>query len=648
MYKSVNGGLSWDMINWGLPYLYINSLAIDPQDPSILYAGTYAHGVYKTTDGGASWASTGPGMSPLPIVYTLAVDPVTPNVVYAGTRNQQPGPPWGGGLYKTVDGGASWKLYKSGLSEDWVYDIAVDPVNHDTVYVATHSKGVFKSKNAGAFWEKINDGIVDLSARSIVIDPTNTDIVYVGTWHYGGVYKTINGGITWKPAATGLYHKIYSLNMDPQNPNIIYAGTYRKGIMYTDTAGANWKHAGLNPDLVYNVVVDPRNSNTLFAGTMGDGFYISYDRGESWASTNTGFYAASITALAADWAISMEGTVSIANSSVITDTGVNAVYASIFGSGIYKTTDLGQNWYKVNNGLGEVWVYSMAMSRTDPLTLYAGTDTAGFYISHDGGWSWIAGNNGLPEPAFMTTTMDAWADTLLRSDLFDQAFFEGVPDPVPSAEAATKVVSILSIDVDNFDPLKLYVGTDGQGILRSQNGGVRWFTTNVKTHLVYTIISDPFTPGVLYAGCDSESNSPYRSVDGGVTWQSRNVGAAGLNVYALAADPTVPGTLYAGTSQGIYKSIDGADTWVPFGLSGYIVSTLAISQASPGKIYAGTTNGLYFSNDNGATWNPLNDGLVNMDFTSMALAPAGAQPINFFGTRGSSIYIQGKVIPASK
>jgi photosystem II stability/assembly factor-like uncharacterized protein len=642
MYKSVDGGLSWQVINQGLPFLYINSLAIDPQNPLILYAGTYEHGVYKTTDGGATWAATGPGMSPIPIVYTIAVDPVTPNVVYAGTRNQQEGPPWGGGLYKTTNGGETWVKSKLGINEEWVYDITIDPVSPNIIYAATHSKGVFKTVSAGSYWEPVNNGITDLSTRSIVIDPTNTEIVYVGTWHYGGVFKTVNGGSSWKAASSGLYHKIYSLNMDPKNPNIIYAATYRKGIMVTENGGTNWHNTGLYPDMVYNVMIDPRHTSTLFAGTMGDGFYISYDRGENWASSNMGFRAANVTGLAVDWTTSITGT------KILTDTGVDAVYTSLYGGGIYKTIDLGQNWQWISSGLGEAWVHSMAMSRTDPQTLYAGTDSTGFFITIDGGVTWTAGNNGLPEPAVIGAAVDGWLDPYLRPDLFEQAFFEGVPDPAPSAEAATKVVSILAIGVDSFDPLKLYIGTQGLGIYRSQNGGVRWYATNLKIHTVYAILSDPFTAGILYAGCDGGSNTLYRSLDGGETWKLKNVGMAGLSVYALAADPAIPGTVYAGTNQGIFKSIDNAETWALFGLPGQVVYALGLSQAAPGTIYAGTYYGLYISSDGGATWEPMNNGLVNTEITHLVMDPTGSPLINFIGVRAGGVYTYGYSIPASK
>jgi photosystem II stability/assembly factor-like uncharacterized protein len=649
MYKSVDAGYTWQIINQGLPYLYINSLAIDPQNPAILYAGTYEHGVYKTTDGGDTWAATGPGLSPIPIVYTIAVDPVTPNVVYVGTRNQQEGPPWGGGLYKSTDGGGTWKKSKLGLTEEWVYDITIDPATHTTIYAASHSKGVFKSVDSAAYWEPINNGITDLSTRSIVIDPTNPDIVYVGTWHYGGVFKTVNGGDSWKPAASGLYHKIYSLNMDPKNPNIIYAGTYRKGIMVTETAGASWHNTGLFPDLVYNVMIDPIDHNQLYAGTMGAGFYISSNRGESWVGSNAGFRATTITGLAADWSTPLAEADSIADSETITNTGVDAIYTSIYGGGIYKTSDLGQSWQGISNGLAEPWVSVLAMSRTDPQTLYAGTDTAGFYITTDGGATWVANNNGLPAPVIAAAAAeDGWIDPTLRPDRFDRAFFEGAPDVLPSAEAATKIVSILAIGVNSFDPLKLYIGTDGQGVFRSQNGGVRWYPTNLKIHKVYAILSDPFTPGIIYAGCDGASNTLYRSIDDGETWKLSNMGLAGLSIYALAADPAIPGTVFAGSNQGVFKTTDSGQTWVSVGLPGIMVTALGVSPASPGKIFAGTYYGLYISEDFGATWKQMNNGLVNAEITSVVMDPTGSPEINLVGTHAGGVYSQGYTFPADK
>jgi photosystem II stability/assembly factor-like uncharacterized protein len=632
MYKSVNGGLNWHVINQGLGCLYINSLAIDPLTPTTLYAGTYMYGVFKTMDGGTTWAPTGPGLSEFPIVYTIAVDPVTPSMVYIGTRNKQPGPPWGGGIYKTWNGGGIWEKYSEGLGEDWVYDIKIDPLTPTTVYAATHSQGVFKTVSGGGYWEAKNIGLADLNTRSIVIDHTSPRFVYVGTWHYGGVFKSDNGGNDWEFASSGLNQKIYSLSMDPTSRDIIYAATYRTGIMATDNAAATWHGAGLYPDLVYNVMIDPRNHNILYAGTMGDGFYKSYDRGVNWGESNIGLQATSINAVVANLNTTITNTVSLENAPV------DAVYASTNGGGIYKTIDLGQTWARINYGLGEKWVYSIAMSRVDPLTLYAGTAETGFFITTDGGVTWVGSNNGLPAKLVAESAFDAWLDPYLRSDLFDQSFFEGVPDQTDSGDAVADVVSILSIAVNNFDPQKLYIGTQGSGVYRSTDGGVNWTVTNLNTHVVYTILSDPFTASVLYAGCDSASNSLYRSLDAGSTWILSNTGMAGLTVYALAADPTTSGILYAGTSMGVYKSVNSGGNWAPFGLPGQIVSALGFSHITPGMIYAGTSTGLYISYDNGGTWKPMNKGLISQEISCLALDSTGSPQIDLIGTLGSGVY----------
>jgi photosystem II stability/assembly factor-like uncharacterized protein len=642
MYKSRDGGLSWFLINQGLDYLYINSLAMDPTNSAILYAGTYEGGVYKTTNGGETWAPTGPGLSPLPIVYALAIDPVYPNIVYAGTRNQQDGPPWGGGLYKSTDGGASWNKSSHGLVEDWVYDIKIHPNTHNVVYVATHSKGVYKSLDGGEEWVSANKGITDLSTRSIVIDPATPSIVYVGTWHYGGVFKSVDSGHTWKAASSGLYSKVYSLNMDPHNTSILYAATYRKGLMVSTTAGDSWHNTGLYPDLVYNVMIDPSNTQIVYAGTMGDGFYKSFDRGITWNHSNSGLIVTSITGLVTQWTAPITGSVALS------DAQLNAVYASINGSGIVKTTDLGKSWQNISNGLGEPWVYALAMSFTDPQTLYAGMDTTGFYITTDGGASWSASNNGLPVLTAVASA-DAWLYPSLRPDLFDRAFFEGDPDLTSPQAPASKLPSIISIGVDRFNSQNLFLGTQGNGIFRSQNGGGNWKTTNLKKQTVYTILSDPFTASVLYAGCDVSFPALYRSLDNGVSWAPSNIGLETVSVFALAADPVTPGVIYAGTSGGVYRTTDGTASWVLIGLPGQGVTAIGQYASEPSTIFAGTSkNGLFVSKDGGVVWTPMSAGLVNNEITFLALDPGNAPYLNLIGTKGGGVYRLGNLSPASK
>lgn len=642
MYKSLDGGLSWQPISQGLGDLYINSLELAPGNPAVLYAGTYGYGVFKTMNGGTTWAPTGPGLSQYPVVYTIAVDPTNPDIAYVGTRNKQPGPPWGGGVYKTTNGGVSWNKSSQGLGEDWVYDIKIDPTNPATVYAASHSTGVYKSTNAAGNWAAINNGITDQSTRCLVIDPTHPATVYVGSWHYGGVFKTTDGGNSWMPVDNNLNAKIYSLNMDPTNPNIIYATGYREGIFVTEDGGSYWQSGGLYPDMVYNVMVDPHQGSTLFAGTMGDGFFISKDSGGIWTNSNKGMRVADTTAMAAEWTVPAASTQ--ASSIAVASPILTAIYASIYGGGVYKSTDLGQTWQPLNVGLSEKWVLSMARSRTDFQTLYVGTEDFGFFITKDGGMTWSPSNSGLPA---LTVRMnfDAWSGPPLRPVQIDQAFFDGDPGPIGLDEAVVSVGPISVIDVDLFDPQKLYIGTQSQGIFRSVNGGGGWSGTNLNNQMVYAIIGDPFNASELYAGCDASSGALYLSLDGGASWNASNTGLTGLSVYALAADPTTSGLLYAGTSQGVYKSTNSAGSWAPLGLPGQAIWAVGVATSNPGTIYAGTSAGLAISKDGGVTWEVVTRGLVNQEITSLVMNPNFLPQVDLIGTAGGSLYRHGFIAP---
>ena len=117
---------------------YVRALAIDPQTPTTLYAGTYG-GVFKSTDGGGNWSTVNTGLTATG-VYALAIDPQTPATLYAGTD--------GGGVFKSTDGGANWSAVNTGLTNTYVYALAIDPQTPATLYAGTYG-GVFKSTHGG-------------------------------------------------------------------------------------------------------------------------------------------------------------------------------------------------------------------------------------------------------------------------------------------------------------------------------------------------------------------------------------------------------------------------------------------------------------------------------------------------------------------
>jgi hypothetical protein len=167
------GPVAADWIGLGLNGWKALALAVDPETPTTLYAGTDGGGVFKTTDGGASWNA---GLTNR-MVLALALDPQTPTTLYAGTY---------GGVFKTTDGGASWSA--AGLANRIVLALALDPQTPTTLYAGTDGGGVFKTTDGGASWSAMNGGLTLLTVRALALDPQTPTTLYAGT-DGGGIFR---------------------------------------------------------------------------------------------------------------------------------------------------------------------------------------------------------------------------------------------------------------------------------------------------------------------------------------------------------------------------------------------------------------------------------------------------------------------------
>jgi photosystem II stability/assembly factor-like uncharacterized protein len=275
VYKSTDGGMHWFPARDGLTNLMINSLAVDALHPSTLYAGTYRSGVFKSTDGGLTWAPVNNGIAAGAIVYTLAVDPENSSRVYAGTRiyKDEALPPWKGILYKSEDGGNSWRA-------------VLLPRDPNILLAATHEHGAYLSRDYGRTWSPANTGVDDLSGRAVLFDPRyrNPSVAYMGVWHRTGFYKSTNDVVTWNLLAYPNV-KVYSMALDPQAPENVYAATFSNhGVLKSGNGGQSWAVTGLTNELVYSVRVNPGNSALVYAGVVSNGIYRSSDGAKSWSN----------------------------------------------------------------------------------------------------------------------------------------------------------------------------------------------------------------------------------------------------------------------------------------------------------------------------------------------------------------------------
>lgn len=205
LFQTQDSGGSWSLLNNGITDHYTLAVAVDPQVPATVYAGTM-HKLFKSVDGGAHWSPTGSGLpSSFPDIVSIAVDPTDSDIVFAGSDSY--------GLYESSDGGAHFSPAGASLaSATWITSIAFDPADPKTVYVATiNNIGFFKSVDGGVNWTESDNGfpsILDYTGfAQIIIDPADPSTLFVMPYQPGdtaiGTYYSTDAGADWSPLTTG-------------------------------------------------------------------------------------------------------------------------------------------------------------------------------------------------------------------------------------------------------------------------------------------------------------------------------------------------------------------------------------------------------------------------------------------------------------
>jgi uncharacterized repeat protein (TIGR01451 family) len=289
VYRSADGGASWQLVGQANPAtapFLSRAVVVDPSNSSIVYAGTggFGSGVYKSTDGGATFEAKGSGLF-IPIVNTLAINPSA--TLYAGT-------PFG--IFKTTNGGDSWaQAGDFNFNPPSINKIVIDPSNPQTVYAGT-DRGVYKTTDAGTTWAQFNNGLTSsfgspIQPRALAIDPSNTSTLYAGAaGTAAGVYKTTDGGAHWAKSSTGLSvivngqtvtPVINALLIDPAAPSTVYAATSAFGVFKSTDGGANWAQTttGLANRNVLALASRPGSPAAVLAGTAvgSDPFVIKFN-----------------------------------------------------------------------------------------------------------------------------------------------------------------------------------------------------------------------------------------------------------------------------------------------------------------------------------------------------------------------------------
>jgi photosystem II stability/assembly factor-like uncharacterized protein len=246
----------WQVTEVQQGYTPMTALVVDPQNPLNVFGGASPAGVFKSSDGGASFTNVFRSQ-----VLTMAIDPVVPSTVYAG----------GGFAFKSVNGGVTWAESGRGLGGGRLMSLVVDPQQPTTLYAATDN--IFKSVDGGSNWVLSSNGLPAREARFLAIDPQMPSTIYVGTFG-SGVFKSVDGGANWTAANQGLPPlPVFALVVDPETPSTVYVGT-DAGVFKTDDGAASWTavNEGL-PNLFIRSLGFDAQTRTLIAGTDGAGVY---------------------------------------------------------------------------------------------------------------------------------------------------------------------------------------------------------------------------------------------------------------------------------------------------------------------------------------------------------------------------------------
>jgi photosystem II stability/assembly factor-like uncharacterized protein len=642
-----------------------------PSQPNVYYFGATGGGIWKTTDAGASWLPVSDGQLQTGSVGALAVAGSDPNVIYAGMGEAciRGNASNGDGVYKSVDAGKTWR--NVGLKDSYhIGAVVVHPRNPDLVYVAAlghlwgpnAERGVYRSTDGGATWKQVLTRGPEAGASDLAMDPTNPRVLYAAFWNVSrkpwrldsggpgsGLWKSTDGGDTWSDIsrAPGLPRGVegrIGVTVSPVNPERVWAIVEAAdgGVFRSDNAGRAWTKVNdqniLRQRAWYysHIYADPKSADTVYA--LNTGFYRSIDGGKTFAAirqehgdnhdlwiapdnplrmieSNDGGAAVSNDG-GLNW--SPEGNQPTAqfyrvaldndfpyhaygaqqdNTTVRTATRTTAggitdkdwydvgggesgwiapdprdseiVYAGSYGNLITRQDHRTGQMRNINpwpdNPMGYgadalkyrfQWSFPIVFSPHDPKVLYAGGNVLMKTVSEGQSWEPISGD-------------------LTRNDKSKQASSGGpITQDNTSVEYYDTIFTVMESPVAKD---LIWVGTDDGLVQITRDGGKNWQNVTPpgipEWSQINSIDASPFDAGTAYVAAtayklDDFRPYLYKTADFGKTWKKIVNGIPeGDFTRVVKVDPNRRGLLVAGTEFGLFISLDDGENWKPFQLN---------------------------------------------------------------------------------
>jgi len=622
VWKSANGGLTWEPIFDGQPIGSVGAIAVAQTNPNVIYVGTgeadfrsdltYGNGVYKSTDGGRTWKNVGLGASRH--ISRIVLDPRNPDVVFVAAMGSAYGPSIERGVFRSTDGGATWQKVLFRDENSGAIDIALDPDRPQTVWAAlvhdqrppwsayppaTTSGGIYKSNDGGNVWNPVtNGGLPEGDWGRIglaVARGTHGQRVYaLIDAKEGGLFKSDDGGQTW--LRTGIDSRVRGrmwyfgeIYIDPKDQDTVYVPNV--SIYHSSDAGKTFVAIKGAPggDDYHALWIDPANPRRMIFGS-DQGAGVTVDGGRTWSSwynqPTAQFYHVAVDN---EFPYHVYGAQQDSGS-------VYILSRSNDGSITFR------DWHPA--GAGESGY--IAPDPSDPNTIYGG-GTYGELFRYDrrtGQAQNIAPdairNFGEAHPEHRFT----WTSPVVFSPQDSHTLYFGSQSVLRSTNQGNSWEAI-SPDLTGTDPKASQEGPLAVGNAKARGHGV-----------VYTIAPSPVAAGQIWAGTDSGLVQLTR--DNGKTWN--NVTPQGLSDWSkislIDASHFDAGTAYAAIDRHrlddigpyIYRTHDFGKSWTRINNGipeGAYVRAVREDLAKKGLLYAGTELGVFFSINDGDTWQPL-------------------------------------------
>ena len=628
VFRTADGGITWQALFQHQPVASIGALAVDPHNPAVVWVGTgeanirndvsFGDGVYESSDAGRHWRHL--GLAGTMQISRILIDPRHPDTVLVGAM----GNPWKNsterGVYRTVNGGASWQRVLYVGPDVGISDMAMDPSNPEVLYAATYrfrrepwhysaggpEDAIYRSLDGGLTWHRLaGHGLPSGSVGRIgmAVAPSDPQVVYaVMGSHQGVLWRSNDGGTHWqlvsKDQAVDARPFYFShIAVDPKNPEHLFALSMR--LLASSDGGRTWKRIARSIHVDNHAIwVDPSGSGRIIEGNDG-GVALSLDNGRHWAfihnlvlgqyyhlAVGGGFFYQVCGGLQDNntWCgpgaskdprgISSRGwygfngddgiygMAAADDPNLIYNEGQNGAYF-VYDRSEEQLHDI-QPFPRDDNGRGAdgaryrfAWEAAFAVSPTNPKVLYAGGNV--LFRSADRGRTW-----------------SPISPDLTRNERAKQGPSGG--PVIQDNSGAEYYDAILTITPAESDPQVIWVGTDDGLVQLTRDGGRHWI--NVTAHIphlpawgrVESIDVSASDPGSALIAVDRHFSGDfrpylYRTDDYGAHWTSIS-GNLPADVYAhvVRRDPHNPDLYYAGLENGLYVSWDAGRQWYQFGL----------------------------------------------------------------------------------